>query len=229
MHCHLCKVTLQNYTGNNNSGGGSNFSLVRQIHTFYFHSSFCIKGTMLLKFEFEICGARQEKEEERKEREERRVKEQRHLCVCHCERISLWCVCCRIVCAKCLYGVLCIINCVWVWPGYWTIKRGCTSGFVSLAILKLQLTSLLLIFCDWATARQRSSPLSTFLCDAWILVAATNSPTTGGSGARLDLALEIRVGSRSPALSEEPTVSYPSTESFEPIHSSGFSYIVAGA
>ncbi len=175
------------------------------------------------------CGARQEKEEERKEREERRVKEQRHLCVCHCERISLWCVCCRIVCAKCLYGVLCIINCVWVWPGYWTIKRGCTSGFVSLAILKLQLTSLLLIFCDWATARQRSSPLSTFLCDAWILVAATNSPTTGGSGARLDLALEIRVGSRSPALSEEPTVSYPSTESFEPIHSSGFSYIVAGA
>ncbi len=38
----------------NCSGGGSIFSLVRQIHTFYFHSSFCIKGTMLLKFEFEI-------------------------------------------------------------------------------------------------------------------------------------------------------------------------------
>ncbi len=36
------------------SGGGSIFSLVRQIHTLYFHSSFCIKGTMLLKFEFEI-------------------------------------------------------------------------------------------------------------------------------------------------------------------------------
>ncbi len=36
------------------SGGGSIFSLVRQIHTFYFHSSLCIKGTMLLNVELEI-------------------------------------------------------------------------------------------------------------------------------------------------------------------------------
>ncbi len=43
----LTPISKCSYINCTCSGGGSIFSLVRQIHSFYFHSSFCIKGTII--------------------------------------------------------------------------------------------------------------------------------------------------------------------------------------